>query len=322
MFGARKTAGYGAAAPAGGGRGTVGRRRLAATLLGAVVLAAGLGGAVTAVVWERIDRSTAGTTPADPPLSPAVVPSPPVAPPEPAWRRHAVAAPPVRGRSMIAIVIDDVGPDRVMARRAAALPGPLTMSYLPYTHDLEAQVGHARTQGHEIMLHMPMEPHSRIADPGIHALDIGDDPKTLFRKVDWMLGRLDRYVGVNNHMGSRFTADAPRMKIVLGILKERGLMYLDSRTSVRSVGHAMAREMGMPSVERQVFLDNADRPDTIREQLKRTEATARRNGFAIAIGHPRPATIRALDEWLPTLTRKGHVLVPVTAIAAMLQEGR
>lgn len=254
------------------------------------------------------------------PVKPAVKAEEMVAPPAvtpaelPAWRRYAVAAPIADGRPRIAVVIDDMGVDRRNSEAVAALPGPLTLSYLPYGRDLPAQTAAARARGHELLLHLPMEPEGRTADPGPTALSLGLPEGERLRRLAANLGRFDAYVGVNNHMGSRFTADAAAMTPVLAELKARGLLFLDSRTTSRTVGARLARDMGVPYAERDIFLDNERDPAAIRRQLMEAEARARRNGAAIVIGHPHPETVQSLREWLGELETRGFELVPLTAL--------
>jgi uncharacterized protein len=209
-------------------------------------------------------------------------------------------------------VIDDVGLDRPHSKRAWELPGPLTMSFLPYAKDLREQAKAARAHGHELMLHLPMEPNGR-ADPGPNALLVSLSDNELRQRVNSALDSFDGYVGVNNHMGSRFTAFKPGMETTLRLFKARGLLFLDSRTTADSVGDQLAQELGVPSVARNVFLDDDESVDAVRRKLAETEAVARRQGFVVAIGHPHPATLQALSEWLPGLSAKGLVLAPLSA---------
>lgn len=229
------------------------------------------------------------------------------------WRRNALPFRDLGGKPLIAIVIDDVGLDRPHSKRAWELPGPLTMSFLPYAKDLREQAKAARAHGHELMLHLPMEPSGR-ADPGPNALLVTLTDAELKQRVATALDSFDGYVGVNNHMGSRFTAFRPGMETVLRQFKARGLLFLDSRTTAQSVGDQLAQELGVPSVTRNVFLDDDGSAAAVRRQLAETEAVARRQGFAVAIGHPHEATIQALGEWLPTVAAKGFVLAPLSAV--------
>lgn len=236
-----------------------------------------------------------------------------VAPEAAAWRRNAVAFRDLNTRPLVAVVIDDVGIDRPRSKRAWELQGPLTMSFLPYAKDLREQARAARARGHELMLHLPMEPNGRN-DPGPNALLVSLTDSELRQRTGQALDSFDGYVGVNNHMGSRFTTFRPGMETVLRQLKPRGLMFLDSRTTAQSVGDQTAQELGVPSIVRNVFLDDDESPDAVRRKLADAEAVARRQGFAVVIGHPHEATLQALAEWLPSLSAKGLALAPATAV--------
>jgi hypothetical protein len=229
------------------------------------------------------------------------------------WRRNAVPFSDLNSRPLVAIVIDDVGIDRPRSKRAWELPGPLTMSFLPYAKDLRDQARAARARGHELMLHLPMEPTGR-ADPGPNALLVSLSDAELRQRTQAALDSFDGYVGANNHMGSRFTTFRPGMETVLRQFKGRGLMFLDSRTTAQSVGDQVAQEIGLPSIVRHVFLDDDESIDAVRRRLAETEAVARRQGFVVAIGHPHEATLQALGEWLPGLQAKGMALAPATAV--------
>lgn len=230
----------------------------------------------------------------------------------PPWQRFALPVA-FNGKPRIVVVIDDVGLDRRRARETIKLPGPLTLSFMAYAEDLNDQAASARKAGHELMLHVPMEPGSTSINPGPNVLLSGMPKEELLKNVEWNLGQMDGYVGINNHMGSRFTADTESMKVVVATLKERGYLFLDSVTSGRSVAHETARDGGIPYAVRNVFLDHEDELAAIRRQLRHTEAIARKTGLAIAIGHPRDKTIEALRDWLPKLDEKGFQLVPISA---------
>ncbi len=230
-----------------------------------------------------------------------------------AWQKNAVPFNAPANKPLIAIVIDDVGLDRPRSRRAWELQAPLTMSFLPYARDLAAQAKAARARGHELMLHLPMEPNGRN-DPGPGALFVSMTDNDIRQRTTAALDSFEGYAGVNNHMGSRFTSFKPGMETVLRLLKARGLMFLDSRTTVNTVGDQVALEQGVPSMPRNVFLDDDESLDAVRRRLTESEAIARRQGYVVAIGHPHDATLQALAEWLPGLAAKGFVLAPATAV--------
>jgi len=249
----------------------------------------------------------------------AGLPRPPAPDRLPAWRRNAVASRVPAGRPMVAVVIDDMGLDRRRSAAAAALPAPLTLSFLAYAEALEQQVARARASGHEILIHLPMQPEGP-ADPGPRALTIGLSEAELIARVRSAIDAVPFAVGVNNHMGSRFTSDAAGIGVVVRELASQGLLFLDSRTSGRSQGVVEARRAGLPPLARDVFLDDTDERAAIERQLAQLEREARRKGFAIGIGHPRDRTLAALGPWLASLGARGLVAVPLSRIAERMAE--
>jgi polysaccharide deacetylase 2 family uncharacterized protein YibQ len=231
-----------------------------------------------------------------------------------AWLKNAVAAAASDGRPMIAVVIDDVGLDRSRSRRAIALPAPVTIALMAYAEDGRDQAAHARRAGHELLVHLPMEPGNSNENPGPNALLSGLSEVEFARRLEWNLTQFAGYVGINNHMGSKLTSNASALAPVMAALKRRGLMFLDSRTTGKTQALAVARRFGVPSVERDVFLDHDTSPIAVRTALVRVEDLARRNGFAIAIGHPKDVTLDALEEWLPDVKARGFAVVPLTAV--------
>ncbi|MCH7807456.1 MAG: divergent polysaccharide deacetylase family protein [Proteobacteria bacterium] len=233
------------------------------------------------------------------------------------WRRYAAAIPEdIEGKGRIVIVIDDMGNNSAMARAFGDLEGPLNFAFLPYAPNLERQTQALRGQGHELLLHLPMEPSGNEA-PGPKALLTSHTEQELLAAIEWNLSRFDGFVGVNNHMGSRFTKDRERMKLVMEELKRRGLLFLDSLTVPNSEGAKLAKSLGMPWAGRDIFLDNEIDEAAILAQLRQVERIALRRGTAIAIGHPHGATLRALRLWIPTLEGKGLVLVPLSSVVAV-----
>lgn len=246
--------------------------------------------------------------------APAPVPPRPVAvASDGGWESRAIPAPAIRTGAYVAIIIDDMGMDRARAARLAALPGPLTFSYLAYAPDIDAQSRGARANGHEILLHMPMEPEGRD-DPGPGALRVSLTDDEIRARTASALDRLPLAVGLNNHMGSKFTRDLRAMRPVMAELASRGLLFVDSRTSGSSVGLDVAKLSGVAVAGRDVFLDNEIDARAIRVQLAELERVASRRGSAIAIGHPHEATIEALAQFLPGMQARGLQLVAASAI--------
>ncbi|MCP1335802.1 divergent polysaccharide deacetylase family protein [Futiania mangrovi] len=236
----------------------------------------------------------------------------------PAWRRNAVPPPPIAGRPMIAIIIDDMGNSMSSFERILSFDKPLTLSFFPHVENVQAQVDRARAAGFEAMAHIPMEPVLPL-DPGPNALLAGLGLNELRSRLDWHLARIDGVVGVNNHMGSLVTADQDAMTVVMDELSRRGLLFVDSRTSAKSVAGPLARRMQLPNVDRDVFIDYEDVQGSIQEQLEILERKAKKYGFAVGIGHPRPMTLDMLEPWLKSIEDRGFVIVPVTTIVKSLR---
>jgi len=239
----------------------------------------------------------------------------------PPWRRFAALTPPDDGRPMVAIILDDLGLNHRRTVRAVALRTPLTLAILPYAPQIDGWAAQARAAGHELMVHLPMEPASENEDPGPNALLADLDLGEIERRIEWNLARFEGYVGVSNHMGSRFTADERLMQRLMTRVRDRGLLFVDSLTTSASVGGALARSLGVPTATRDIFLDNEVDVERIAGQLDKVERCARRKGYCIAIGHPHAETLEVLERWLPTLDAKGLQLVPISAIIARRMTG-
>ncbi len=240
------------------------------------------------------------------------------------WRKLGVPMPAGAKPPFIAIVIDDMGLARRNSTRAVALPAPLTLSYMSYAPDLSEQAAAARAAGHELMLHLPMEPlDAKRNNPGPYALLVNQEEGEWRRRVNWSLDRFEGYAGVNNHMGSRFTADAEAMGIVLSEIHKRGLFWLDSLTGPRSTGVAQAGRIGMAATGRDLFLDDErDAEAGVPAQLAILERIAREHGDAIGIGHPHAQTLNALERWLVDAPKRGFTLISASAMLKYRLEGR
>jgi polysaccharide deacetylase 2 family uncharacterized protein YibQ len=204
----------------------------------------------------------------------------------------------------VAIVIDDVGLDVAAARRAIALPAPVTLAILPYAEAAAEVDALATGAGRETIVHLPMEPLG-LEDPGPDALATWLTPAAVRARVDAALAAVPGAVGVSNHMGSHFTACAACVTPVVDAAMARGAFVLDSLTTAESVFATVAAAAGAPTLTRDVFLDNDPSVDAVLDQLARAERTAWREGRAIAIGHPRAATLEALERWIPEAQARG-----------------
>lgn len=219
-------------------------------------------------------------------------------------------------RPIIAIVIDDVGVDRKRSARAIELPFAVTLSFLPYSHDIRGQTERALQKGHELMVHLPMQPDRPTADPGPVYLGADMPLDEIRRRIETNLAAFSGYAGVNNHMGSRFTRSASGTAVLMDELKSRELFFLDSKTSADSVAEDAAKTGGVQATHRDVFIDHVESADFVQAALARIERVALKTGSAVAIGHPKDVTLEALEHWLPTLEKKGFRLVTLAEIIA------
>jgi hypothetical protein len=216
------------------------------------------------------------------------------------------SAPPVT--PAIAIVIDDLGADVVDTRRAIGLPKEVSLSFLPYA-DTSPELARAGLRaGHQILVHVPMEPDGRT-DPGPMALLTTLSSSENISRLDWALARIPGYSGINNHEGSRFTADRDALVPVIEHLADRHVFFLDSRTAPDTQVVPLARAFGVASDGRDVFLDDVQSADAINAELAQTERIAREQGTAIAIGHPHSVTMDVLAKWTAGAASRGIELI-------------
>jgi polysaccharide deacetylase 2 family uncharacterized protein YibQ len=209
----------------------------------------------------------------------------------------------------LAIILDDLGSDGAAAEAIFALPYPLTISVLPnHEHSVEI-ANEARSRGYQVLLHLPMQsvanerPEAQELHPGMSA-------EAVSNLVDQFLQQVPGVVGVNNHQGSQATSDSALMSELMPVLRDRHLFYVDSRTTAATVAYDTAQSAGVPSSFRNVpFLDDVAEVAAVRKQLELALRGAREKGEAIAIGHPHPATLRALREVLPKAQTQGVRLV-------------
>jgi polysaccharide deacetylase 2 family uncharacterized protein YibQ len=211
-------------------------------------------------------------------------------------------------RPVIAICVDDLGVDIAGTHRALTLPPEVAMSFLPYAQESPRLAQRAAEQGHLVLAHVPMQAIGN-RDPGPMALKPGMTAEEITSRLDWNLARVPGAVGVNNHEGSRFTADEAGLVPVMARLWERDLFFFDSRTGARSKGESVARDMGVMTAGRDIFLDDVPGEAEVKRQLQALVRQAKRTGVAIAIGHPHDATLAILKEWLEE--DHGVTLVPL-----------
>ncbi len=219
------------------------------------------------------------------------------------------------GAGNVAIIVDDMGNSVEEVRALLAINLPVTFSIIPGLPKAKAVAEAAHGRGREVMLHIPMEPKGYEKKPfEKNGLLLAQSDEEIVRRLDSYLQTVPYADGANNHMGSRFTEDRGKMRTVLGVLKGKGMFFIDSKTTSASVGEKLAREMGVETASRSVFLDNSQDVAAIRKQLNQAAAVARKHGSAIAICHPHKPTIQALSAAMPELQKEGITFVTASQL--------
>jgi len=218
----------------------------------------------------------------------------------------------------VAVVIDDMGISPKHTKEILSVHAPITTAFLTYGNNLHTFIKESTNAGHEVIMHTPMEPEgpADLAPDTLKVSMTDEQIKTAFLN---MLSKFDGvYIkGINNHMGSLFTESAEKLDVLMSVLKEKNMYFLDSKTSKYSQGANIAAMEGVDYIARDVFLDNDNDYEKILKQFKKTENIARNKGFAVAIGHPKSQTFAALKNWLQTLDDQSIKLVHLNKLIAL-----
>ncbi|WJD62388.1 divergent polysaccharide deacetylase family protein [Pseudomonas kurunegalensis] len=215
-------------------------------------------------------------------------------------------------KAYMSIIIDDLGQSTERDSRTLALPGPVTMAIMPDTPHASDFARQAHKAGKTVILHMPMDPAT-----GPYAWHPGIGIEELARRLEAALAKVPYAAGINNHMGSRMTAQREPMAWLMGALQQRHLFFVDSRTSAATVAAAEAQRIGLAHVSRDVFLDDVRTTEAISGQLQQGIALARKQGSAVLIGHPYPQTLEVLERALPQLKGQGIELIKLSQMIAV-----
>ncbi len=217
-------------------------------------------------------------------------------------------------RPKIALVIDDLGGESLIARELLQWDLPLTFSILPFTPYSKTLAKEAHQKGKEVILHLPMEPHGYPnVRPGEGVLLREMNEEGLRRQLIKDMEAVPYIKGASNHMGSRLMEDPEKVKIILSELKRRKLYFLDSRTTPQTVGIHVAHGLGVRAMERSLFIDHSLNEEDIKEKIEKLIRLSLSNGKAIGIGHPHSSTIKSIKEMIPKMKEKGIELVPLSA---------
>lgn len=220
----------------------------------------------------------------------------------------------------ISIIMDDMGYRLKSGESAIALPGALTYSFLPHSPHVNHLSIRAHDKNKEIMLHLPMQSEDgRKLGPG--GLTDAMTEETFKTVITSSINAIPFARGFNNHMGSRLTKNQLLMhRLMQQVAAKNNLFFVDSKTTSNSVAFQVARDAGLRSIQRDIFIDHELSPRFIKRQLKKLIKRAERTGTALAIAHPKTLTIAILEKWLPTLKDKGINLVPVSTLIKLRQQ--
>ena len=218
----------------------------------------------------------------------------------------------------IAIIIDDLGNMGRNGERVVALDAPVACSILPHTPYAVRLAKRAHAVGKEVMLHLPLQPVEQFAATSVGTIQVDTTHSEMLRILDLYLASLPNVSGINNHQGSLLTQHPGHMNWLMAELRSRGgLFFVDSYTTDASVALRMAREHGLPSTRRDVFLDHTQTTEAIDQQFRRLKEIARYRGVAVGIGHPYTVTVDYLERALPALRAEGFELVSVREAIAL-----
>ena len=210
-------------------------------------------------------------------------------------------------RGVIGIVIDDFGyRNDEISDGFLELDARLTYAIIP-GHRYSTSFGEKAVEsGHEVIVHMPMENTGKTYGEEEFVLMTAMDNETIQRRLNSAIEEIPTAIGMNNHQGSKASADQNIMSNVAKVMKERGLFFLDSRTTIETIGETTMEVFGVPTARRNIFLDNEDDEEKIEKQLMKLVKRSEEVGSAIGIGHVKPKTLNVLSDQIPKLKKKGY----------------
>ncbi|KAA3620167.1 MAG: divergent polysaccharide deacetylase family protein [Calditrichaeota bacterium] len=210
----------------------------------------------------------------------------------------------------IAIVIDDFGYNRgKTVQQLIGFPYSITYSVIPGLPKSEAIAKELFQLDKTIFIHLPMEPmQGRVESEG-YTLFTNLEAEEIRIRVQKAIAAVPHAKGLNNHMGSKATADSATITPALEEIKKANLIFLDSRTSPQSVAYKLAGKMQMTAYLNNAFIDAVDEKEAITQKMQRLAKQAKKDGLAIGIGHPRAKTLAVLSEMMPKLAEQGFVFV-------------
>ncbi|MEH6443612.1 MAG: divergent polysaccharide deacetylase family protein [Oceanospirillaceae bacterium] len=228
---------------------------------------------------------------------------------------------PVKKPAQLILLIDDMGNSQASNQAALDLPGAVSFAFLPYAHFSKRFAIQAKKRNKDVLLHAPMQSinNNPLGVGGLTAdMSETDFKQTLNKSID----ALPNLIGVNNHMGSRLTALNLPMQWTMEVVKQRGLFFVDSKTTGKSVAWKQAQKAGLNSLKRDVFLDHELSLPAIQKQFSKAKTIAKRYGTVLVIAHPHAITLKFLKQQLPLLENQQIELVSLSTVIAQSSSGK
>lgn len=214
----------------------------------------------------------------------------------------------------MAIIIDDFGYNKESIAAFAAMSRPITFAVIPYRPFSNEAAAQGVSSGKQVILHLPMEPLSKSSQSEDVTVSVNMSDEEIQDIVKRAVQSVPGLIGVNNHQGSRATADRRVMRNVLSVLKMNHLFFVDSRTNSQSIAAETARQMGVQTGENELFIDNTDEVSAVKAKLRTARDMAIKHGAVTVIGHARMNTALAVQEMMPELEAQGIQFVFVSQL--------
>jgi uncharacterized protein len=220
------------------------------------------------------------------------------------------------GAPRVALIVGGLGVSATATSAAITqLPGPVTLAFMPYGAEIERLAANARSEGHEILLQVPMEPFNYPDnDPGPQTLLTSLTPEQNLDRLYWVMSRMQGYVGLAEAMGARFTASEPSFAPILREAGRRGLIFVDDGANPRSVAARVASASNLPFAKADIVLDTVPTPEEIDRALGRLEMAARERNTAVGFASALPVSIEHIGKWAKAAETRGLLLIPITAV--------
>ncbi|MDX1974846.1 MAG: divergent polysaccharide deacetylase family protein [Rickettsiales bacterium] len=234
------------------------------------------------------------------------------------WKYYAKPYAREGSKPMIAVIVTNLGHNKIVTENALRLPENITLSFSPYAPDILSWGKSARATGHEIVLDLPLQPSDYpITDPGPHGLILDKGSSYNEEQLQWIMSRLPVYNGFVTPSSEGFSSDTEAFKLLLQSISNRGLMMVLGHDPAKDETKELLNTTNVAHVIADLLIDEDLSVSSIQARFIQLEQLAKKRGFAVALAQPYPLTIQQLRQWSKTLEEKGILLVPISAIVKM-----